>query len=408
VSNIPSLRLREARFRSGTSSANQNDMQEEILYDVNHLYNLVNEQAALLQNTRTLVVTENKYQSKRIEDLLAELQKTQDLVRQLQLGDGKYTKRIYVDQMHADETATPQERAERDTYHRVLHLPIAGAMQSKVHLYDDIAKETVIPSTFVVKMEPEADGISVIDSNPLHAFDGDNANIWYRKCVFDADEYVDKVTVQVTMTLPDNIISSRNINTILVHPFPLSTMDIDKIEYRLEGNWTLIPGWPKDASDNPLPIQNAGNMKFCFESLPMAEVRVTLTQRNYILEDNKKVFYLGAQEIGVFYTNYQSSVGRFMVPALLEGNASTMLITRITPHFINEEALSDKTEEKRTVFAYDVYAVDERGVKSYTRDKLPIMVTTPNIVIKANINADPKTGATPVLDYVEVAYEDLL
>jgi hypothetical protein len=408
VSNVPSLRVRSAKFRTGTSSHDQNQMTEELLYDMNNLFNLVNEQETLLEDVKQNLSVENRYQSIRIGNMQAELDDIRALYQQLQAGTGKYKRSVHVNSFLEDQASSPQEKAEIDTYHSLLTLPVTGKTQSKIYLYDDIAKEVVLPSTLKVQVTPEADGVSIIDNDVLNAFSGDNANIWARKYVFPMDEYVDSVTTTVVITLPDNIISNRDINTITVHPFPLSTVDIDSIEYRMDGGWNLIPGWPKDSVDRPLSIQDAGNMKFCFESLPMSEVRITFTQKNFIVEDHKRVFYVGAQEIGVMYTDYQSSIGRFHVPVKLEANAPTRLITKVTPRFKNGEALSDKTEQKQNLFSYAIYTVDETGVLQYTRDTLPIMTTADNLLIKCSVYKDPKTGATPTLESVEVQYEDLV
>lgn len=408
MANIPTLRVRSANFRSKTSSDDQNAMTEETLFDLNNLFNLVNEQEERLADVKEVLSVENKYQSIRIGHLLQELADVRALNQQIQQANGKYSANVYVDKMFVEATVAAQEKANIDTYHSILTLPISDKVQSKVHLYDDIAKEVVIPSTLGVDITPAADDVNIFDNDSMYAFNGENADIWRRKYTFTTDSTVDKVETVVTITLPDNIISNRDINTISIHPFPLSTVDIDKIEYRMDGGWNVIPGWPKDSMDNPVPIQDAGNLKFCFESLPMAEVRITFTQRNFIVENNQKVFYVGAQEIGIAYTDYKSSVGRFTAPLSLPGKLDARLITGVKPKFVNEEALSDKSEEKRGLFNYSIYMVGSNGVIQYTRDTLPIMITSDNIIIRANINADPRTGATPALESIEVEYEDLV
>lgn len=407
MSNVPSLRTRSSKFRSGTSSHDHNVMAEETLYDLNNLFNLVNEQEALLLDAKSVMSTENKYQAVRIQRLEKELREIQNLYKQLQEGSGKYKQQVYVDKFQPDPAASLQEKAELDTYHSMLTLPVTGKTQSKIYLYDEITQDVVLPETLKVDVQPKSNQVNITDNDVMKAF-GSNGEIWTRKYSFEMNDPVASVTTVVTMTLPDNIISNRDINTLVFHPFPLSTVDIDKIEYRMEGGWNLLPGFPQNDAGAPIPIEDASNVKFCFESIPMAEVRITLTQRNFLIENHRKVFYVGAAEIGVAFTDYQSSLGRFLVPAILEGKTETKVITGVIPHFKNTHALTDRTEEKRSIFNYSIYTIDSAGALQYTRDSLPIMVTGEMILIKANISADAKTGAAPALESVEIRYEDLV
>lgn len=408
MSNIPSFRARTVRFRTKTSSADQNEMVEDILYDLNNVFNLVNEQEALLNDVKETLDVEKKYQNIRIEQLLVELEETKELYRNLQAGLGRYAKKTYVDSFVTDPDASDLEKAEIETYYGIATLPVVGKKTSKVFLYDDVTQEVVLPDSLRVLVEPLPDGTTVQDNNVFNAFNGDNHSIWRRKYVYPVNDPTTEVTTVITITLPDNIISNRDINTILISAFPLSTVDINKIEYRLNGGWKLIPAWKKDSAGNPITVADSGNLKLCFESLSMSQVRITLTQRNFIIQGHKKIFYVGAQEIGILHSDYQSSVGRFMVPIKLKGQLESKLIAKVIPHFKNADSLSDKSEEKRSVFNYTIYGVDNAGELEYTRDTLPIVVQNEDIVIKASINMDSQTGATPALESIEVVYEDFM
>lgn len=408
MSNIPSFKTRTIKYRTGADSHQQNLTTEDMLYDLNNIFNLVNEQEALLTNAKEVLSVEKKYQSIRVEQLERQLADTHALYEALQSGHGRYAKKVFPSSFATDESANDLEKAEVDTYHSLTTLPVIGKIQSKVYLFDEVTKEVVLPDSLRVLVEPAADGLNVIDNNVFNAFNGDNQEIWARKYYFPINDPTTEVSTTITVTLPDNIISNRDINTMILHPFPLSTVDIDAIEYRLDGGWKLIPGWPKDSADNPLPLKDAANLKLCFQSLPMSQVRIKLTQRNFIIEGHKKVFYVGAQEIGILHSNYQSKVGRFMVPMTLGGILPSKMIVKVIPHFKNADALSDKTEAKLSVFNYAIYTVDKTGEVEYTRDTLPIVVEHANIVIKASINIDEQTGTTPALECVEVVYEDFM
>lgn len=408
MSNIPSFGAKTVKFRTHAESHDQNVMTEDILYDLNNLFNLVNEQEALLGDVKETLDVEKKYQNMRIEQLLVELEQTKQLYRDLQKGIGRYSKKAYVNEFLTDIDATDIEKAEIETFYGIATLPVVGKKTSKVFLYDEVTQDTVLPESLRVLAEPLPDGVNLVDNNVFNALNGDKHSIWRRKYIYPVNSPVTEVKCVVTITLPDNIISNRDINTIVISAFPLSTVDINKIEYRLNGGWKLIPSWEKDSAGNPITLKDSGNVKLCFESLSMSQVRITLTQRNFVIQGHKKVFYVGAQEIGILHSNYQSSVGKFVVPMKLEGEKQSKLISKVIPHFKNTDSISDKSEEKRSVFNYTIYGVDNDGELEYTRDTLPIVVQNDSIVIKASINRDSQTGATPALESIEVVYEDFM
>lgn len=408
MSIFPTFQPRPARFRGPSSSGDQNAMMNEALFDLVNLFNHLNEQERKLENLQNLLLVENKHRAIRIAELESKLAQAYALLKQLEEGEGKYSVRAHVYDMWVDETVAEQERASIDKVHGLVTLPSTGKTQSKLYLEDELTGELVLPPTLSIEADPEANGGSVVDNDLRYAVNGDNDDVWVRKMVFSLDDNVDTVTTTLTLTLPDTIISNRDINLFVLHPFPLFTVDIERVEYRLDGGWTLLPGWPKDAQGNPLPIQNAGNLKFYFPSVSMAQVRIVLRQRNALEENHKKVFYLGAQHIGLYHTQFQSSVGRFLIPLKLKGRKETKLVTAIRPILANSEVLSDRSEEKHSVFTYQLYMVDANGNWTYTRDSLPIMVKGEDVMLRVNLFADPQNGITPALQGVEVEYQDFM
>lgn len=406
MSDFPSLQQRYVPYRGGASSETFNKTVEESFYDLNNLFNLLSDQDAAVTEAQSIFSVQTTFQQIRMDTLQAEIDTLKGQLEDLQAATSGYKETLGVGKVTLDATLDSSQLASIDAQYNVITLPVSGDMTSKVYLYDGALKQAFQPSTLKVAVEPAADGTTIVETDAKRAFDGDANTYWHRKYYFAHDDSTASVTAEVTVTLPYDIISNRDINMIYLNPFPLNTLIIDKVEYRLNGDWTLLPGFPTDQLGNPVPYQNTGYLKFHFPSVPMSEVRITVRQPHWVMEGNQKVFHVGLQEVGVFYVGYQTGVGKFQIPLVLRGKAGSHMITGIVPNFVNDGALSDKTDNKTSLFSYTVYQVDATGALTYTKDSLPIVVSTDTIMIKISIFRDPQTQATPALESITIKYQD--
>lgn len=410
MAKIPSTKKQLVAFRGPSSSAKYNEFQNDAFYDITELFNMANTLEQELGATVQVHNLTSHYQEMRIRELEQELYRVTNLLDTYREGTGKYSARLYVDDMEPDLTVNDYEQAHLDTFHGLVHLPITGKMNSKVYIYDEVANEIVTPKNLQVTALPEERRGWKIEDNELHnAFNGDNTSYWHRRIVMPIEDMPKKpVQTELIVKLPENIISNKDVNMIYVHPFPLNSMTIDKIEYRVDDEWRLLPGYPMDAlRGRPAPMKNAGNLKFCFQPIAMNEVKITMTQPRYVEENYQRVYHFGIQELGIFHVDYQSEMGKFTVPVVLKGASPNKLITGIKPKFRNETAISDKTETKSSVFGFNLYTVDEKGQKHYTKDTFPIAVNTTDLLVKATVYTDPNSNLTPALESIELTYEDV-
>lgn len=152
----------------------------------------------------------------------------------------------------------------------------------------------------VVTGEGESGG-EVTEGTPTKAFNGQNRDYWIRKVAFPLEHDVADVAAEIEVSLPDVFAGQANMLTI--HPYPLGQLDIEEIKYSV------------DASDPSIsltgftPVRGAGFMRWVFPPLGITKMTIKLRQRNFIEEDGKKVFYLGAQEIGVQLVEFDQTAG---------------------------------------------------------------------------------------------------
>lgn len=409
MAKIPTLRQNPVGFRSPASSTQYNEMHQQTLDDIITLFDTANQLERELTKAQEAFELVNRFQHMHIRELENRVYQLEEDIRRLQRQTGKKTLYVLANQMMVSSQVPAQERAYLDTTYEVAHLPITGKSVSKVYIYDEVTQQIAIPSSLKVEVLPkEKNGWRIEENSPLLALNGNNHTFWHRKVIMPLEDNPSKpVTCEFIITLPDTIIANREVNTITINPFPLHSLRIDKIEYRMDGDWTLLPGWEVDPDTHkPIPKSYAGNLKFCFPDTAMSQIKITMTQFNWFEENHQKVYHFGLQEVGVFYNDYQSQMGRIEIPVTLAVDSQNRLITGLHPIFTNASALSDPSDFS-SVFTYNFYTVDDYGQIHYTKDRFPILVSGSQLLIKATIHRDPYNGAVPTLKGIELTYEDV-
>jgi hypothetical protein len=393
MAHAPLYRPHEVRFRDGTSSHKQNEHTQQVFYDLTELCNLANLQQKTLDELEQLFSIHTYFHHQRMESLTQELQELKEIVSGLQTAGNVYTKQIAANMMRTAGDGAQMEKATVDALHNIVTLPTSGSSHSKVYLHDKINDEYIVPNTLQYELIPGADGSEVIDNDFMNALTPEGNKIWLRR--YRLNHNITKATCDIIITLPDDIISSRDVNTIYLHPFPLFGVNIESLEYRLNGGWQPIPGFT--------PVKRAGNMKYCFGALAMSQIRIRLSQETFIEEGGYNFFYLGLKDIGVFYEDYQSGVGRFEIPVSFHSKFKRKEIQGITPVYQNEKALS--LHQGTRLATFKVYEVSEDGSLRYLNDTFPIPFTQNNILIKAILNVDRMTQTTPELTRIDITYK---
>lgn len=395
MSEAPKYSSQQVRFRGGADSSNFNTHTDELFYDLTELFNTANRQDLELDRLREFFEVGSHFSQDHMDQLRNLIRSLEEELAAVQKPGEVYKKTLYVTDMKSDESVSEYERAFVDTQHDIVTLPAADQSGSKLYLYDDVNNEYIVPNTLKYNITPAANDIDIKENELLDALTPDAFKFWHRQYIFPSG-MKNQVECQVTLTLPDNIISSRDVNTIYIHPFPLKAIDIMNVEYHLDGGWKTIPGF--------VPQEDAANLKLCFSPTAMKEIRITLRQRHAIRKGNKHIFHMGLRQIGVFYHDYQSGIGRFEIPVEFNSAFSNKTITGINPVFMNETALSVHQTGTR-LLTFKVYEVDESGKLSYLNDTFPIQVKKQKILLKGVMSIDRNTRSTPAVSAVELLYK---
>lgn len=272
------------------------------------------------------------------------------------------------------------ERADVDLSYGFVSLR-QGNVTSRLKV--GLADDAIVPAETGVSVTPPPSTL-VTDQDLRGCLSGEAP--WVRKMEFDISDPTSSVTSQVTITLPEHILTSKAVNCITIHPFPVGIVDIHAIEYRESGVFKPVPGF--------IPMNNAPNLKIYTKSTFIDAIRITLAQRYWVEKSGLKRFFLGLKYVDASYCSFPNTSAKFYVDVPLGETGRT--ITAITPYYINDL-------EFPTLLSYNIYTKDPNGNLVYVSDRLPVTIPEEQITLECALNVDSISGTTPQLDRIEVS-----
>lgn len=148
-------------------------------------------------------------------------------------------------------------------------------------------------------VDHEAGALNVDEGTPAWAFNGNDTKAWMRRVEFPLESDVTEVLCEITATLPAQANTQANIAYIV--PFPAGLTDIVGVWVApdLGDSFNLVPGFSE--------LRGAQATKWLFVPQQVQRLKVRLRQRNWVEERGRKVFYLGAQEIGLQLADFDKT-----------------------------------------------------------------------------------------------------
>ena len=319
IKNIPEIQEREFKYRTKMSSSDLNGLQGEAFKDILDLFNKANSLQKSFYEFNTINNIESTVYAKRLNEALLNVEHVMELYNNLKKTDTEFryfTKFAYEAQTIDDDYKAIINKDTNDI--------IAGTISttSKTHIYDETYDEILIPDSIQAYVGPDTfkvgENIYTIEDNDIkNIFDGTNSNVWYRKVTTDTN--VDSIENEIVIALPEDIITTRLVNEIIISPFPLGHIDIMDIQYKSRGSWVRIPGFDKhsgistetynDLFGNSYTrtfIPNSSNIRFNFKSIQMNQIKIKLRQRSFEYDSTlgRRVWYLGLRGVDVLYNRY--------------------------------------------------------------------------------------------------------
>ena len=326
VRNLPSIQEREFKYRTQMNSKELNSMQMEAFNDILDLFNKANQLQKTVYEMNLANNIESICYAKRLEAAITNMNKLTEMYNNLTNTKSEFrTITRYAFEANTMDNGY-NAVVDQNTNDIVAHIV---SSTSKTRLYDSTYDETLVPPSLQAYIGPDDFQVggniySIEDSDINNAFDGNSSTVWFRKVITSTD--VEFIENEIVIGLPEDIITTRLMNQIIIKTFPVGFVDIMDIKYKSNGSWQTIPGFKEhhgcaeyetnDIFGNSYSyhsINNASNVKFNFQNLQTNQIKIKLRQRNYEYdaENNRRIWYFGLRDVDVLYNIYTRDHSEF-------------------------------------------------------------------------------------------------
>lgn len=304
------------------------------------------------------------------------------------------------------EEISAERRARVEPLYGQVLLPYNGVI-NRMYAVDPETGDPIVAQGLDAEVtgENETGGV-VTEGDVTKAFNGQNRDYWVRTVEFPLEHDVSDVAATIEITTPD--IFAGRANVLTIHCYPLGQLDIEEIKYSTDTSdpTTTLTGFEV--------TRGAGFYRILFPAISITKLSIKFRQRNFVEEDGKKVFYLGAQEISLQLVEFDQTSGETQrtnnnsVVAVLEApqdyyfNQLTGLIctpdyaTALEETGIRLYIFTDENLTNQVWSSYDDPALSDTPVDvsigSYT--KLYMLINLQYL----------DTGISPVLDNILLRY----
>lgn len=415
MAESPYTRARDVQYRGPSTSDDYNARLEENYKDLVVLYNrtrILNED---IRWGFRQFVRDNLYATQIVNTLEAQVQAIQKAHNIVDFYDTTVE-----DNNRFNGTAfeIPESvRCDQDSLYGQLTLPqVQSSSFSKLNFINDQG-EYLLPSTLETRVETfnssvdNPDAAAIDSSLPEYAMLNDDYRIWERNVVVDAPGYSAESLLYIK--LPTDLMATEKTNKIILHPYPIFSVDIASIEYTSTGNVLLQDsdgysplninekysgdsgaiGWVPPGGWNGDLIDRAGPKAFYIDPVRMTGLRIHLRQQNYIKEGAKYVYSYGASFIGAEYIKFLES-GKFIVK--FEPFAGTISnVTDVQPEIFNVIE-----SEYPDVFSFRTIYETAYNSGVYTTTPVPF---SQRVWIEVTLNST-QAGGTPALSALTISY----
>ena len=413
INNIPEIQEREFKYRSKISSHQLNELQDEAFKDLLDLFNRSNKLQKAVYEMQQIASIENKVYSEMLNQSQYNLNSVIEKFVNYDLlaNEFHYLTQYGYQAFNKDED---YPSVIGDSTNDVT----AGIVSSvsKTRMYDATYDETLIPPTLQIYVGPDSfrvggNILSIEDSDIENAFDGSNATVWFRKVSTTTD--VDYIENEVVIALPENIITTRQVNEIIIKPFPAGWMDIMDIRYKANGAWQTIPGFTEhygcameEYNDifgnlyNREVIMDAPDLKFNFKDIETNQIKIKLRQRHfdYDAENNRRIWYLGLRDVDIIYNTYTRDHSEFCMNFNFPEEEHRIKVYDTDIYFNN----SENTNDPNFGVSKEYFYYDPNGNAHKISDTCPFILEGHRMMIRFTIDGIQNT---PNIHMAKVKYK---
>ena len=358
IKNIPDIQEREFKYRTRMESHVLNELQDEAFKDILDLFNRANQMQKAIYELSTVSAIENEAYT----EMLLTSQYNLNIMTEMYENLSKKPSEFHYQTQYGYQAYISKDIEDYGAVISAATNDItAGIMSSvsKTRMYDATYDELLIPPDLQVYIGPDSfqvggDIIAIEDSDINKAFDGDMSSVWFRKVTTAPS--VTEIENEVVIALPENIITTRQINEIVIKPFPAGWIDIIDIRYKANGAWQTIPGFTQhygcaveEYNDifanvyNKNIIIDCPDVKFNFKDIETNQLKIKLRQRHYKYDaaKNMNIFYLGLRDVDIVYNVYSKDSTEFCMDFSFPEIDRNIQVHDVELYFNNSNAIND-------------------------------------------------------------------
>jgi len=394
----PTFTPREPAWRGNSSSTDMNSNFEEILYDLNNIFEEASSQAIDLDELESTLKHE-------VDALNARLYAVSGMLEAWQISSSGY--KMFHEEFYRTKNIvyrahlSASDRCDVDTDFGFSTLPVSNSF-SKVYTTSISTGEIYQSPDLTVDITPidETGKLRIDETNVKRAFNGNNQSFWERKVRFSRDYAKADVRCKMDIVLPS--MSNPNVNSFYMFPYPEGTVDIEEITYNtLTAQDIVLPTFPTAGEENTT------RSKYLFNDVQPISFTIKFKQDTNAVEDNYKTFTYGAQEIGIEKVEYKTTgnVGvKFILPSYDTGLFSKITSFTTTPMYDN---LKIKAYLYTSLAEFDANTPLWNSVSSaiIPSNQLDVAIyATDTIYIMVEIIQETGSTSSPKVDSVTMTY----
>lgn len=281
------------------ASGDFNKLCNDIIYDINSLFESNNQNAELASYNMDVVMLENFFLQSKIAELesqIADINST--------LTNGARQKTISF-----RNRSSLRDHMETDAYVDIVNGVVMNSHQiiSK-NLVKNQDDEYVVPEELTFEVFESVNGGSYVpidDDYIYDTFDGDPNSVWFHTTKLESNTSIDKLYIAMHIKLPMTYLNNTMVNSINIKPFPEYSMRLTSVKYTAPNSTKLENLTTLDPNVTMLDLQST---ILHFPPVEMENVYLFFEQPCYFLDDNFKYFYYGMQEIGINFLDFTTDV----------------------------------------------------------------------------------------------------
>ena len=297
---IPTSDYNESILYGAKNSREMLKIFDNIHYDMSNLFYVASTYEQAIKSNMDALILQNYFLQMKVNDLEKSISDLRNDIDSNTAGGFKTTT-LKFDSNYILTTNNLQA-VQMDVNHGFSTLPYKQISKTNAS-YNG---KTYIYPSLKVDVNIIKDGLAtpVNDSltNLNKIFDGSNSSYWLYYVDYDIDSDIEEVMFQVSVDLPVNVSNNPFINALTINTMPEYSMDIVKLVY-------LDPTHRNIYEFDHFPVDGIKNSSRHIFTLPNTEtysIIAVFRQPYYFIQNNKKRFYFGIQDIGVYFYDYLS------------------------------------------------------------------------------------------------------